>query len=173
MTRAQVGLAILVVAAIAAGLLGGVTWEAKAQASYGLTIEVIPVAPTVNDNVQITVAGEWPNTCYSIVGHHYTISGSTITVIVDTFVEIDKMCLEMLVPWSVTEDVGCLAEGTYTVNAFVGGASATATFTVVSLPGVTVAVVAPADVSPWSDFAARVTINDVADLSSYQFDVLR
>jgi hypothetical protein len=75
-------------------------------------IEVIPPAPTTNDNISIRIFGDWSDSCIpqnpqvSLAGNQIMIATSNPS----------QTCLQIITPWSHTLAIGSLAAGSYQVT---------------------------------------------------------
>lgn len=81
------------------------------------SIIIEPPRPTSEDYVLITVSGEYSNPCFEIFSSH-EINGNTITISVQ-IVPIGEVCIQVITPWSVTEEIGQLPPGGYEVTAII------------------------------------------------------
>lgn len=79
-------------------------------------VEVDPAAPTPGDEVGITLAGNWGDSC-TPNGSSISVSGNSIYFDVIHDYPVGTGCLQVITPWSQTEQVGPLAAGTYGVYA--------------------------------------------------------
>lgn len=76
----------------------------------------IPDGFDTNDHVQIVAEGAFPNTCYRPASINGRVDESKKAVVVDSLAyKYSGMCLQMIVPFSSTVDVGLLKQGTYSV----------------------------------------------------------
>ena len=99
-------------AVIIAILIFIATPNAKAQCWDN--VEIFPAEPTDTSTISITVSGEWGNSCIPQQSDFY-IDGNNIYF--DVFLEPQGICAQVMTSWELTEDVGQLPEGTYTVYA--------------------------------------------------------
>ena len=75
-----------------------------------------------NDNTQVVVSGYLPSLCYKAQTSEVKVIGKTIAVTVKALVdERVEFCLQMIVPFLETVNVGVLDKGTY--NVVVNGGS--------------------------------------------------
>ena len=84
--------------------------------AYG-TIIVEPAQPTTADTIQITVSGVFGNPCFEVSSSN-SITGNEITVPVE-IIAANVPCLQVVAPWTVTEEIGQLPVGQYQVTATV------------------------------------------------------
>jgi len=82
--------------------------------------QIVPQNPTSSDLVAITLGGDWGSSC--------TPNASAISVMGDNiYFDViwdyppDIICLAVMTPWQLTESIGPLATGTYTVYARIVG----------------------------------------------------
>ena len=86
---------------------------------YSGEVTVHPAAPTTADTVSIVVSGWWGSSCpvvtceHSVAGYHITLS---ITV-TDMAAIPPIACLDVVTPWTITQELGALLPGEYTVQA--------------------------------------------------------
>ena len=81
------------------------------------SITIEPPQPTSEDYVLITVSGEFANPCFEIFSSH-EISGDNITISVQ-IVPVGEVCIQVITPWGVTEEIGQLPPGDYEVTAII------------------------------------------------------
>jgi hypothetical protein len=87
-----------------------------------LTVEVapqdifLPVGFDGNDNTQIVVAGEFPNTCYQSGKLIAEVKGNRISLRQEARLHTSCWCAPIAVPYSQTVDLGILPIGNYTVQ---------------------------------------------------------
>jgi uncharacterized repeat protein (TIGR01451 family) len=74
-------------------------------------IEIIPAAPTANDNVSVRISGEWANGCIPL-NPQPSISGNQIRIVTTN---CGQFCTQAFTSWSHTVFVGRLAPGNYQV----------------------------------------------------------
>lgn len=76
------------------------------------SVEIVPGNPTSADVVDITMSGQWPDSCIPVESH-LVVDGNNILfgVISDT----SDICTQEVTPWELTESVGPLSPGTYRV----------------------------------------------------------
>jgi len=77
-------------------------------------IKIVPQNPTSSDVIEITLSGQWPDTCIPS-SLPILVTGNDIyfTVISDD----SEVCGDAITPWSITQSVGPLSPGTYRVYA--------------------------------------------------------
>lgn len=82
--------------------------------------EITPEAPTSMDPVTITLSGIWPDSC---VPHGAAADVADGTVLVDVAYDYPPgtICLEVLIPWSVSVTLDPLDPGPYLVTASLDG----------------------------------------------------
>ncbi len=68
-----------------------------------------------NDQVQVTLHGQFPNSCYRAGAVTAKIENGKIIVLNKAFHDLSPFCIDMLVPWTTTVTVGTLAPGNYEV----------------------------------------------------------
>jgi len=77
------------------------------------TLEIAPVGPTSNDQIQVTVGGSWSNSCIP-TALSYTIADRMVTVDIATSDLV--VCGQTVTPWSLTADLGELPQGVYQIQ---------------------------------------------------------
>ena len=90
--------------------------EAIAQWWWPPSMSVAPQWPTPQAQVSITLSGEYPTSCIprlSAIG----IAGYQVYFDVILDYPPGTVCLAVITPWVLTESVGPLSPGTYTVHA--------------------------------------------------------
>jgi hypothetical protein len=83
-------------------------------------VEIVPEHPTSFDIVAITLGGEWGDTCIPNASA-ISVEGNDIYFDVIWDYPPDIICAYMITPWELTEFVGPLPCGTYTIYARVVG----------------------------------------------------
>ena len=138
---------------------------------------VQPPQPTTQDQVTITLGGEWSNSCIPNVSYAVVV-GDTINFGVIHAYPPDVVCLMVMTWWSRSETIGPLPDGTYVVEATlyhwtepVAGPTPVHSFTVVA-PGPSVV---PLDIRPgacpnWLDRNSHGVL-PVALVGTENFDV--
>lgn len=82
-------------------------------------ITVQPTNPTPSDEIQIIVSAPWSSSCpavtctQSIDGHHIYLD----FIVVDMSTIVPVICLTVISTWTMTNTVGTLLPGLYTVEA--------------------------------------------------------
>jgi len=89
------------------------------------TLTIKPLNPTVNDPIEITVSGEWANSGYDITSHSHIISGNTIQIKATIVQKPDIVYLQVITPWSFTENIGKIPGGQYKIEATINTYSVT------------------------------------------------
>lgn len=110
-------------AAAAAGslfLAGSVSWAEDAQPELVTSPVVrvfVPQGFDGNDNVEVTVHGEFPNTCYKTgpVSASVDYATQTVTVEATAYLYSSLMCAQMIVPFTESVSLGTVRPGTYRV----------------------------------------------------------
>jgi hypothetical protein len=77
--------------------------------------EIFPANPTEFDFITITVSGEWPNSCVPNVSYVTVIGDSIHFEVFDDYPP--GACLQVVTSWELTNYVGPLSPGTYTIYA--------------------------------------------------------
>lgn len=88
-------------------LIGGGHWPP-------LRREVTPKRPSFHENITLTLADVWPDSC-TPTGSHIRFDGTTIFFDVFRDRPSSAICFDMFTPWSMSHDLGALPPGTYTV----------------------------------------------------------
>jgi hypothetical protein len=83
-------------------------------------VEIIPEHPTSSDVVVITISGWWGNSCTPNASN-VSVMGNDIYFDVIWDYPPGIICLDVITPWALTEYVGPLSVGTYTVYARIVG----------------------------------------------------
>ncbi len=103
-------------------VLAGYT-NVSADTLLPVNISTIPKSPKAGNFITLSISGEFPNTCYGFQDADpitHSILGNDINVWI-TYEITDEVCLMVLVPWTLTEDIGSLDKGTYYVKVFMNG----------------------------------------------------
>jgi len=79
--------------------------------------EIFPTNPTEFDFIGITVSGEWHNSCVPNVSF-VSVMGDSIHFVVFDDYPPDIVCLQVISGWELTDYVGPLSPGTYTIHAY-------------------------------------------------------
>jgi len=119
---AGVSLAVVVILALAATLSFASEGSTPANingdaAGNAATIAIEPSAPTEADLIQITITGVLPVPCYHVKSGH-SVSDNVIEIIVSAQ-SLGGICVQVIWFYEVTEEIGSLPAGTYTVEAHV------------------------------------------------------
>jgi hypothetical protein len=85
---------------------------ARAQSISAVTI--LPSQPTPANPVSIQVSGTFPLSCFTTPTIQSSVSGSNVTVYVDTTYPTGGVCSTTVVPFSVSTSLGSLPAGAYT-----------------------------------------------------------
>jgi hypothetical protein len=82
-------------------------------------ITVHPPNPSTVDPVSIAVSGWWGSSCPAVTYQHYMITHSiTLSITVTDLVAVPPVgCLDVVTPWAITQEMGTLPLGDYTVQA--------------------------------------------------------
>ena len=96
-------LVIGVVSVMVAGVVSGET-------------EIFPTNPTQFDVITITVSSTWGSSCVPNISN-VDVDGNDIFFEAFTNYPPDIFCLSVITPWELTEDVGPLSAGMYTIHA--------------------------------------------------------
>lgn len=72
-----------------------------------------------NDNVQLVIAGEYPNTCYKVgpVQSYVDAANKRIIIRSESYFYRSSMCAQIMVPYFVTVNVGIVTAGIYSIYA--------------------------------------------------------
>ena len=131
----------LALLAVIVGVVGGLAGTVFGPTTYAFPPEqvlVTPLLPTEADTVSIEVRGLLPTPCFEAVSSH-VLAGNSIFVTID-LVEVASHCAQVLSAYSISEEVGQLAPGSYFVEATVNApypcdpCTETATFEVAGPP---------------------------------------
>lgn len=79
--------------------------------------EVVPQKPGTSDIIAITFRGQWPDTCIPNDSNSSVAGNDVYIDVILDYPPAKIICLPTVTPWSQTEYVGPLGEGTYTVYA--------------------------------------------------------
>ena len=110
-------LALLAVVLAVVGGLVVTTIGSTTHAGNSIVLSVVPPARTEADAVRIEVTGSLPTPCYDVSSSH-VLTGNSIVVTVD-IVPVGTHCILVVGSFSVSEEVGQLANGSYSVQATV------------------------------------------------------
>ena len=88
---------------------------------YGLTTSYVPIGFDDNDNIQVTVDGYFSNSCYKVGPTAVKFAAPNIIVQQYAY-KYSGMCLQIIVPFHQTVNLGILKSGTYHI---VDGSSGT------------------------------------------------
>ena len=93
--------------------------SAELEMESGLAIVDSVTVEQQGDQYVATISGALPDGCTQISGTSQSVSGSTISITVETQRPVDMMCTQALTPYSeqVVLDTSGLAPGRYTVEA--------------------------------------------------------
>lgn len=82
----------------------------------------VPVGFDDNDRSELTVMGNFPGTCYKVASYQVEVDENTqvITLRQNAYV-YGGICLQLLVPYTQTMDLGILKEGNYAVKDHASG----------------------------------------------------
>ena len=83
-------------------------------------VEVIPQNPTSSDVVAITLGGIWGDSCIPNASNSSVIGNDIYFDVIWNYPP-GIMCYMVITPWELTEHVGPLSPGTYTVYALLQG----------------------------------------------------
>lgn len=85
---------------------------------YGVTRAYIPQGFDSNDATHVVVEGTLPNTCYRVGPGKAKLDTETNKIIVEQTAYVYKgaMCMQMIVPFNLTLDIGILNVADYTVK---------------------------------------------------------
>jgi hypothetical protein len=86
------------------------------QCGYALRLDVVPSFPTEGDAVQITVSGDWPNSCRPEYQTHKVGPGA---IGITSVCPPDAFCADVITPWGFTVDVGSLSSGPYEAQLYI------------------------------------------------------
>jgi hypothetical protein len=88
--------------------------------TYGTitSMGVSPPQPTVQDEIEISMGGYLPNSCWSVVGKTLSSEGNSFTISVFTHDSWypGVFCFAIIIPYGATFSVGQLPPGDYTVQ---------------------------------------------------------
>ena len=81
------------------------------------SVEIEPLQPSSSDEIAITLSGQWSNSC--IPSNSFVwIDGDTINFEVIPNNSVCRGCFLAITPWELTDYVGPLSSGSYTVYAY-------------------------------------------------------
>jgi hypothetical protein len=82
-------------------------------------VTVYPPNPSAVDPVSIVASGWWGSSCPAVTSQHYMIGHSiTLSITVTDLVAVPPVaCLDVVTPWTITQEIGTLPLGDYTVQA--------------------------------------------------------
>jgi hypothetical protein len=89
-----------------------------------VTISTIPENPKEGESITLSVAGDFPDTCYKFEDAdpiQHSLTGNNIDVWISYSVSIGMMCLDVLVPWTLKEEIGNLDKRQYYVTVYMNG----------------------------------------------------
>ncbi len=89
------------------------------------SVFVSPSNPNSCDDITLTVNGEFPNSCHSILSSSVAVNGNIIEVDIQTQYASGQFCPEVITPWSESLPIGTLPPGTYQVLVFRDGVETT------------------------------------------------
>jgi hypothetical protein len=77
----------------------------------------VPPGFDSNDNAQITITGSYPNTCYKSAPASVTVDEQNKRIVLrnQSYLRTSCWCLQMLVPYVQTVDIGVLKAGSYSI----------------------------------------------------------
>jgi hypothetical protein len=78
-----------------------------------------PPNPSTADPVSIIVSGWWGSSCPAVTYEHSMVGHSiTLSMTVTDLVSVPPVgCLDVVTPWTITQEMGILPPGDYTVQA--------------------------------------------------------
>ena len=76
----------------------------------------IPLGFDDNDRVQVMIEGTFRNSCYKVASYKVTAGDSGEVIIQQFAYKYPGICLEVLVPYTQTVDLGLMKSGTYTLR---------------------------------------------------------
>jgi hypothetical protein len=79
---------------------------------YEPTISILPLQPTPDDPITITVSGEWMTPCTPLYVSHDIADGQ---IVILTRTQIEGLCPIRSTPWSFDVEIPSLAQGVYDV----------------------------------------------------------
>lgn len=91
----------------------------RADSCHRGTITVYPAIPSSVDPVWIAVSGWWGSSCPEVTYQHLMVGyGITISITVTEMAATPPVaCLDVVTPWTITQELGTLLPGLYTVQA--------------------------------------------------------
>ncbi|MEQ8702288.1 MAG: PKD domain-containing protein [Phaeodactylibacter sp.] len=89
------------------------------------SVFVSPSNPNSCDDITLTVNGEFPNSCQSILSSSIAFNGNIIEVDIQTQFASGQFCPEVITPWSESLPIGTLPPETYQVLVFRDGVETT------------------------------------------------
>ena len=96
--------------------LFGIAADLPTSVTVPLHRSYIPIGFDDNDNLQITVEGAFPNTCYKVGAASVEVDApSKIIRIEQKAHHYTGLCFQMLVPFTHTVDLGFVAAGEYAI----------------------------------------------------------
>lgn len=91
----------------------------QADSCHNGTITVYPAVPSPVDPVSIVISGWWGSSCPAVTYQHL-MAGYNITfsiTVTEVAVTPPVACLDVVTPWTITQELGTLVPGLYTVQA--------------------------------------------------------
>ena len=86
------------------------------QVAWPIQKMFVPTGFDDNDKVQVTVTGEFPNTCYRVGPYHSKVDDKArVITIIQSAYAFPTICLDILIPFTQVIDVGFVPAGDYTV----------------------------------------------------------
>jgi len=76
------------------------------------SVEILPQNPALSDVVNITLSGDWPDSC---VPSSFPIEVDGNNIYFNVISDTSGSCLQVVTPWQLTETAGPLSPGTYSV----------------------------------------------------------
>ncbi|MBI3988572.1 MAG: hypothetical protein HY347_03030 [candidate division NC10 bacterium] len=80
-------------------------------------VGVDPPNPTPEDSIEVIVSGTFSDSCPEVLGSSHTLAGNVIfiSILIELHPEAEA-CAAVIKPWSITEPIGQLPAGDYTVE---------------------------------------------------------
>jgi hypothetical protein len=89
--------------------------EINQQCGHNCQMSIAPGSPTENDMIQVTVSGEWSNSCAPLYQSYQVVDD---LIRVDAVVTGGPICLDVITPWGFSVDIGPLPGGFYRVDLY-------------------------------------------------------
>jgi len=92
--------------------------EGLGRCGYNLQVQIAPVLPSPGDMVQVTVSGDWPDSCVPTYQSH-VVDNHVIRLDAAVDYPPGTACLTMITPWRFAVNVGPLSAGFHEVDLWI------------------------------------------------------